>query len=315
MKQDTFSNYHPIVNLYYFLFVFLVSMFFMHPVYLGIGILSGTIYEGIVSGIKNALKNFLKITFPIMVLIAIINPLFNHYGVTILFYLDNGNPITLESIVYGLIMAMMFCSVMVNFRCFNFVMTTDKIMYLFGRILPSVSLIISIVIRFIPEFMRRQQTINNSQKGIGRDYSTGKFLDKMKHGITILSILITWSMENAIITADSMKSRGYGSKKRTAFSIYRLEKRDKLLLIIFTVLAGIFINGLIKGQLYVEYNPVIKISGLPIGIWSIPYILAYVCFCFMPVIVYVIEIIKWKKIQGKIKKTDSITYRLWELQE
>ena len=42
--------------------------------------------------------------------------------------------------------------------------------------------------------------------------------------------MLTWSLENAIETADSMKSRGYGLPGRTAFSIYRFDDRDKMAL-------------------------------------------------------------------------------------
>lgn len=38
---------------------------------------------------------------PFLLFMAVMNPVFNHQGVTILFYLNNGNPITKESILYG----------------------------------------------------------------------------------------------------------------------------------------------------------------------------------------------------------------------
>ena len=41
-------------------------------------------------------------------------------------------------------------------------------------------------------------------------------IDAVDSEIVRLSIVVTWSMENAIETADSMKARGYGTKKRTA---------------------------------------------------------------------------------------------------
>lgn len=54
-----------------------------------------------------------------------------------------------------------------------------------------------------------------------------RLIKRAKHGIKIMSILVTWALENAIDTADSMKDRGYGLPGRTAFSIYRFDRRDK----------------------------------------------------------------------------------------
>ncbi len=65
------------------------------------------------------------------------NPAFNHEGATILAYLPSGNPLTLEFIVYGLSAAVMMASVILWFSCYNAVMTSDKFVYLFGRVIPA----------------------------------------------------------------------------------------------------------------------------------------------------------------------------------
>ncbi|MBE7055615.1 MAG: energy-coupling factor transporter transmembrane protein EcfT, partial [Ruminococcaceae bacterium] len=44
---------------------------------------------------------------PALLLMALINPAFNHEGVTILYYLPGGNPLTLESVYYGFLSATM----------------------------------------------------------------------------------------------------------------------------------------------------------------------------------------------------------------
>ena len=42
-----------------------------------------------------------------------------------------------------------------------------------------------------------------------------------------LSVTVTWALENAVVTADSMKSRGYGLPGRTAFARQRFDGRDR----------------------------------------------------------------------------------------
>jgi energy-coupling factor transport system permease protein len=309
---DTFSTYHPIVNLLYFVFVIGVSMFLMHPVFLSIGLICATIYCAVLQGMKKTVKGFCLFTLPMIVIVALINPMFNHYGVTVLFYLYNGNPITLESMVYGVAMAAMLAGVVLWFRCYNEIMTSDKFIYLFGRVIPALSLILSMCLRFIPKFSRRMQVISNGQKCIGRDVSNGNLVEKLRHGITSLSILITWSLESAIESADSMKARGYGLKGRTAFSIYHLDKRDRRFLMAMAVLAGSFFAGCIRGHAYVMYNPKIRMTGFPPTVGGMLTYGVYGLFCLLPVLVDAAEGYRWARLRGEVVRAGRADYRLWD---
>ena len=84
------------------------------------------------------------------------------------------------------------------------------------KVAPSLSLVLSMTLRFVPKFTAQMKKVRQSQKCIGRDVSDGGLISRIKHGIKIISIMITWSLENAIETADSMKSRGHGLKGRDA---------------------------------------------------------------------------------------------------
>ena len=137
-------------------------------------------------------------------------------------YLPSGNPMTLESMVYGVAAACRIVSVISWFSCYNAVMTSDKFIYLFGRIIPALSLIFSMVLRFVPKFKAQITVVSNAQKCVGRDVSNGGIIQRAKHGLTILSIMVTWALENAIETADSMKSRGYGRPGGRYFQSLRL---------------------------------------------------------------------------------------------
>ena len=227
MWEDTtqlneFSKFHPIVNFTYFGFVILYSMIFMHPVCLFISLACAFTYSVLIKG-KKAVKFGVVYMIPMMLMSALINPAFNHEGATILTYLSSGNPLTLESITYGIAAAVMLVSVMLWFSCYNAVMTSDKFIYLFGKIIPAMSLILSMVLRFVPRFKAELANISYAQKCIGRDMSNGTIMQRTKNAVRILSIMVTWALENAIETADSMKCRGYGLPGRTAFSIYSFD--------------------------------------------------------------------------------------------
>ncbi|SFB03773.1 energy-coupling factor transport system permease protein [Acetitomaculum ruminis DSM 5522] len=309
--EDNFSSYHPVISFFFFLFVICVSMFLMHPVFLAISFFSAFSYNLILYGIKKTLKNNLLFILPMMIIIALANPMFNHYGVTVITYLPTGNPVTLETIIYGIAMATMFCEVLLWFACYNEVMTSDKFIYLFGKIMPSISLMISMTLRFVPMLRNHMRVIANGQKCIGRDTSNGKTTDKIKNGVKKVSILTTWALENAIDRADSMRSRGYGLKGRTAFSIYRFDKRDRAILIVMILLAITFFVGNSTGNCYVSYDPIVKVKGIPLDLYSCITFLSYLTFCMLPVIVDLYDKYKWKALRNNINKKENRGYRLW----
>ena len=294
INRDTFSAYHPIINFLYFALVLVFSMCFMHPVYLLISLVSGLCYSIYLRG-RKAAHFSLVYMLPMMLLVMIVNPAFSHEGATILTYLPSGNPLTLESIVYGAASSAMLVAVLIWFTCFNEIITSDKFVYLFGRIIPALSLILSMALRFVPKFAAQTKVVTEAQRCVGRDVSTGSIFQRMKTAITIFSIMMTWALEDAIETADSMKSRGYGLEGRTAFSIYRFDDRDRTALL-WLIFCGFFIIcAWAAGGMYFRYYPTVKGTGFdPL---KISVALAYLALCFTPLILNVEEDRKWKHLR------------------
>ncbi|MGI6679857.1 MAG: energy-coupling factor transporter transmembrane component T [Dehalobacterium sp.] len=291
---DTFYSYHPVINFLYFTLVLLFSMFFMHPVCLGISLVCAFVYSIYLNGNKALRFNFLFL-LPMLLVTALVNPAFNHEGTTILLYLRNGNPLTLESITYGIAAAAMLVAVVCWFSCYNAVMTSDKFVYLFGRVIPALSLILSMVLRFVPKFKAQLKVVSNAQKCIGRDISQGGILHRARQGVRILSIMVTWALENAIETADSMKSRGYGLSGRTAFSIYTFDRRDRWALAAIGGLGLFILTGAFLGGLSFRYFPTMEGAG--VSPWSVTLYAAYMALCLTPLIINVWEDRKWKYFQ------------------
>lgn len=293
--KDTFSSCHPTINFLYFLVVIASSMFFMHPVFLGISLVCGMAYSIYLNGAKAVKFNILYM-LPTLLFFAVMNPVFNHAGATIIVYV-NDNPVTVESIVYGFASAAMFVSVIIWFSCYNAVMTSDKFIYLFGRVIPALSLVLSMVLRLVPKLKAQIHVISNAQKCVGRDVTNGNVFQKARNGMKILSILTTWALENAIETADSMKSRGYGLKGRTSFSNYRFDTRDGMALAWIAALSLILIFGAVTGENNMVYFPAIvakPISGLSFLVYF-----AYGGLCLLPLILNILEDIKWARLKSK----------------
>jgi energy-coupling factor transport system permease protein len=290
-NRDAFSGCHPIVNFIYFTFVIGFSMVYMHPAALTASALCAFSYSVYLGGGKAARRG-LTYMLPMLLFAALINPAFNHQGGTILSYLPSGNPLTLESILYGVAAAAMLVAVITWFGCFNQVMSSDKFIYLFGRVIPALSLIVSMSLRFAPLFSAHIRVISDAQKCLGRDMSQGSVLRKAKHGVHILSIMITWALENAIEIADSMKSRGYGLPGRTAFSIYRFDRRDRRALAFILLCGGYVLVGTALGGMYYRYFPTYRSNW---DLYSVSIAMAYFALCAAPLIMNLREDWIWKK--------------------
>ncbi len=294
---DAFQKYHPLVNFSFFTVVIGFSMVLRHPAAQLISCICAILYAVQIEG-KKAVLFSLKFCIPVLLLTAFINPAFNHAGMTILAYLPSGNPLTLESILYGVSAGVMLVTGLVWFINFNRVITSDKFIYLFGRIIPALSLVLSMTLRFIPKFQVQLACVTEAQRSIGRDVSEGGIWQRVKTAITILSIMVTWALENAIETADSMKSRGYGLKGRTSFSIYHLERRDQLALTWIGFCAVYLLSGWMASAFSFRYFP--RLHSAPLYALTISFYLIYLALCLTPIVLNYIEEKKWKALYSSM---------------
>ena len=292
--KSEFARFHPTVQFIYFSSVIFFAMFIREPVFLGISLVFSVIYSTYL-GQRNILKALLLFIVPMFVLIAVINPLFNHGGVTILFYLPDGNPFTRESLIYGFVSGGLFSVTMLWCICLRYIMTSDRIIYLFGRIAPKLSLLISMILRFIPKLSSHFREVRNARKSIGRDITDGNFRERISNGVRIVSAVIQWAMENSIDTADSLESRGYGLARRTSFSLFRFEKRDFGILLIISLCDICVLWGYFSGDLEFDYFPMISEIK-----WNLPLTAVYLVLCIMPLILDISEDMKWKYTESKI---------------
>ena len=294
MEKDAFAGFHPAVNLCYFAAVIGLSMFLMHPVFLLLSLIFSSCYLWYLLGAKRFLRQ-LGFLIPVLLFTAVLNPLFNHEGVTVLFYLPNGNSVTLEAVCFGLASAVLMGASILWFTCCNAVFTTDKIIYLFGRAIPSLSLLISMTLRFVPRF--KDHLLSTWQVQIAMEPPQNK-LGSLKQALTAFSATVSWAMEQSIVTADSMKSRGYGSAGRTAYAIYRFERRDGVAL---AVLAALFLGTVapwLLGQVSWSFYP--AMTGAILGIGQIISYLSFLGLCLMPLIIDLTEDFKWNSLRSKI---------------
>lgn len=226
-------------------------------------------------------------------LIVLLNPLISRRGETILFYfLDR--PVTFESIVYGITMMFSLMNILISFISFNYTITQDKFMYLFSKYLPNTTFLIMMTMGFIPFLKKRSEEISTVQKTKGIDASKGSFKDKIKDGMAILNILVTWTLEDSIITAQSMRARGYGLvKDRTFYSNYKIGYRDIFVLLVLIILIFLLMFLWFRG--FVSYNIYPKVDRLTIDYNTLTFYLLYIFYMSIPILIEGIDRLKWQK--------------------
>lgn len=199
-----------------------IAMFSMDPLLLALA-LSGGLCACLMADIRSGYGWSLLL----FLLMAAINPLTYHNGQTPLLVV-NGNPITLEATLYGLAAAGMVTAVLLWFRVFSRLMTSDRLLCLLGGLSPRLALLLSLTLRYVPLFTSQAKKIKQSQQALGL-YKEDNIVDGFRGGLHIFSVMVTWALENGIITADSMAARGYGLGRRTQFSLFRFTLQDAAL--------------------------------------------------------------------------------------
>lgn len=289
MSSDAFSACHPIVNFVYFLGVIGFGATIQHPAYCAAACACSGIYYLLLHGKKGF--RMIGGMVGIFLLLSLINPFLNKSGKHVLFTYF-GRPYTLEALYYGMALGAIMVAMLLWFGCYSRVLTSDKFTALFGNIIPSLSLLLVMVLQMIPALSRKAKQILLARQAIGKGVTQeGRLVDRAKDGVSALSALTDWALEGSLITADSMRSRGYGSGRRTHFQIYSVCVRDIILLILILILE---FSVIAAGGTDASFTPKLKIS--PLG-WGFP---VYCILLLIPTALQLKETIVWRILRSKI---------------
>lgn len=288
------EKYNPAVLFLYFLLLASIAMFATNPVMVGIAFAAMNLTA--VSYTRDGLGRAYLFFFIIFILTSLANPIFSHNGVTVLLVV-NDNPITLEAVLYGVMTGIMILSVLLLFRVFGTLMTSDRLLYIFGRAFPKLGLLLSMTLRFVPLFGRQRRKIENTQRTLGL-YKNENAIDNIKGKLSVLSAMTTWGLENGIVTADSMSARGYGIKRtRTSFSMFRFERSDAVMLTLIIVSCGFIFLGIAMDRLKTDFYPRMQLP--PFSLYAIMCYVIYAGLAFLPLAAKIRDRIIQRKVFGQ----------------
>ena len=273
-----FESCHPAVNFIFFAAALYGTVCFNHPVFLAIAYVSAFAYSVRRCGKRAAAFNLCLL--PLILAFGLYYSSYHHFGVTVLRQNFIGNNLTVESFVHGTVTGLRAAAVCMWLSCLFRVVSSDKVLYLFGRVSPRLSLFFTILLRFIPRIGREARKINLAQKGIGRGSNQGNLFRRLVNCLRMFSMLITWMISALVLESDSMRSRGSLLRGRTAFSIYRFDNRDRAF--VTALFSGITLTamGAILGATTMFYNP--RIIWKPLENLSAVTAVGYAALCLLP---------------------------------
>ena len=318
------TSIHPGVYLLYYFIMVLFAFIFSDP-YFVVTFLILILVLIALQGISHELKNIMKLFIPLSILIMILNPLLNRTGAHKI-YLWSGFFITYEAIAYGILMSLALLIVILVFSSYNRSVSYQEMLYIFSKKLPIISMIIVMALRFIPLINSRAievQKLNNLKSNgielesddeeridvdtfdsnINTDYNS-KLVDKLKSNKRIAAIIkeaktlgkimgitVSWSLEESMFTAKSMKARGYNATERTSYLSYKFSNADFAFIALIIITVGIIIVGLLHGVGMINIYPSIdfRFSNLPFNI----YYLAFIVFLLPLIYLEIKERILW----------------------
>ncbi len=235
-----FDRLNPWVMFTYYIIALIMAMVFIRPIFL-LSELAVIIAVNVLAGSAKQTGLTLEGSLFMMVFIMVMNPLVNNRGTHIIWTIG-GTVITVESVMYGLLMALSLAVVMLVFVSYNRSFTSQKFMSLFSKISPQLTLLTMITIRFVPLFLQRFKNIVQVQAIRGVSMSEGSLAKRGRAGMKLIEVLLVTSFYHALQTADSMTARGYSDRKRTSYQRYRFTRHDGVILtVIGLISAGCFI--------------------------------------------------------------------------
>lgn len=292
--MNAIDNLNPTTTAVIFILNLGIAMFCQNPIILLcalVGALSHNFIRNGFGGAKNLLFSVTLFAVPI-----IVNPMVSHNGMTVLFVL-NDNPVTLEATLYGISMSILLLTMLYGFRLFTQIMTSDRLLYLFEGLSPRLALVLSMGLRYVPLFSAQAKKIRMTQTALGL-YKDDNIIARFRGELRVFSVLITWALENGIVTADSMTARGYGIGKRSRYTVFRFRYSDIIIIALTVILSAVTVFEIWCGALDFTYYPAIRTTEFSPSA-AMGYI-SYGLLSFLPVFIETEDKLKWKFLQSKI---------------
>lgn len=284
--NNAFTKLNTASQLLYLLTVILITVSAVNP-FISAAAAISAVAAALVYCDKQYVSSILHFLIPMSLFIIIFNIVFNHNGVTVLMYIGEFS-VTKEALVFSICSSLVFISSVIWFSSFSNLIESDKIYNFFSPISKNLAIIFSLTMSMIPNIVENGNRIRMSEKAQS---------DKKRRIISYIiniSALFSRTLEDSFVTAQTMKARGaLLPYKKRRFVKAKMSDWIFIALSIF-VLAFFFILQLNKYSIY----PLFSLSYLKAE--NIIYYSCLLVYLFLPVIIFILEGLKWSYMKSKI---------------
>ncbi|MBQ9057954.1 MAG: hypothetical protein IJ125_02090 [Atopobiaceae bacterium] len=255
-----FETFHPSLAAVYVAGVLALTMFAIHPIITTLSLISAVLCSVVCRGSAATFRD-MRWQLPLALIVAVANPFFSASGSTLLFKLGL-LAVYQESLFFGACMGAMLVATLMWLAVAGVMLPTERLLTLFGGVLPTLGLMISMVARLVPQLVKRGQefravhaantghealaTTSTAETNSGcaspdahADNPTPKttLRERVAYGARMSGVLMAWSMADSLDSADAMRARGWSAtSKRTSYQPSHFDLRDLIALSLLCVL-------------------------------------------------------------------------------
>lgn len=268
----------------YLLIVAAASVTVTRPEFAAVS-LAGSLSAGLVLRGKKGAAFALTLCLPAFILTALVNPLVNHLGVTVLFYLFD-NPVTAEACVYGLAAGGMFAAVLMWFYALGPLVSGADFAAMLGRALPKTALTLNTAFGCEPKLRRDMAAIAEARALLGEKKT-------VRGGLKVLDTAVGCALEDAAETAVQMRARGFGLRPRTR---YGAKKGGTA----FFIAAAACLAAVVAARLAAAPYWYYPVYTMPYAAADIAAAVAFGVLCFLPAAAGLTEALRWRLSRSRI---------------
>lgn len=237
MQHNPFASYHPAVAFTFLVCAAAFAMAAMQPVYVALSLAGSLACSACVRGARRTARQLPWLAATVCV-VALANMLFANEGETVLFYLGP-RAMRLEALWYGLCAGGMLAAVFTWMSSYAACMDSAATTALLGNVAPTISLMVSQVMRLVPQFARRGRLVEDVAAAVPAA-APRTARERVRGHLRTVSVLVGWGLDDSLGRSDAMRARGYGCGcRRTTYRRYRLGRADVTLLALIALLVAV----------------------------------------------------------------------------
>jgi energy-coupling factor transport system permease protein len=220
----------------------LVALLYDHPLVLG-AVLVAVLGAAIAAGVGHALLRATLFALPFTLIVALINPLVTHEGLTVIARLGalpviGQLDVTLEATAYGAVLGMRALALILCFALYAAAVDPDEMLRLFRRVSYRSALTATLATRMVPMLQRDGRRMADAQR-----CRPGTPASR----VALVRAVAAGALDRAVDVAAALEVRGYGTARRPARVVRPWSRHDRAFAAAAVALAALAIGGRLTG--------------------------------------------------------------------